>query len=99
MRTSRFLILLMIAIAGPSAADPLPTAADDVTGPVRSLATDRGRIFAVIQPAGGGSVIRALDNMPGRQRGAGTGSSNVFSENADAGNCAQGCPDRAHKMP
>jgi len=52
----------MVAVGGPVAADPSPAAPSDGAGRVRSLATDRGRIFAVIQLSGGGSVIRALDN-------------------------------------
>jgi hypothetical protein len=62
MSAQRLLIALMIAVAGPVAADPSPAASGDVSGRVRALATDRGRIFAVIKPESGGSVIRVLDN-------------------------------------
>jgi hypothetical protein len=62
MVAPRLLAVLTIALARPVAADPSPASPSEVPGRVRALAADGRRIFAVIQPADGSSVIRVLDN-------------------------------------
>ena len=55
-------VLVAVAVAAPVAADPAPAPAPaPAPERIRSLATDRGRVFAIVQLAAGRTVIRALD--------------------------------------